>query len=68
MLKEKKCILANHSWCSVMFFIWLASWLMFFLELYKQEEKEKIHLKNALYIREEVSLVWLVLSWWIVEL
>ena len=51
-----------------MFFIWLACWALFFLELYKQEEKEKIHLKNALYIREEVSLVWLVLSWWIVEL
>ena len=41
---------------------------MSFLELYKEEEKEKRHLKKALYIRDEVSLVWLVLSWWIVEL
>ena len=49
----------------VKFFIWLACWRMFLLELYKEEEKEKRHLKNALYIRYEV---WLVLSCWIVEL
>ena len=62
---DKKCILANHSCCSVKFFIWLACWLMFFSELYKEEEKEKRYLKNALYILDEV---WLVLSCWIVEL
>ena len=67
-VKRKECILANHSCCSVKFFIWLACWRMFLLELYKEKVKEKRHLKNALYIRDEVSLVWLVLSWWIVEL